>query len=1177
MISELLDRLRVFVSSTIRECASERAVIREAIRSINHEPVLFEDIGARPHPPRELYKTRLEMSQIFVGIYRESYGWIAPDMEISGVEDEFRIAADRGMDRLIYFYQTPSARDPRLQALIEAAMNAGITLAPYSAPEQLRDLVRNDVTAVVSARFVNQAVISREAPKATDVLDALLPNQSHRFRRPDVKARLLDALLRSRRLVVTAPLGGGKTVLLAQLSIENDWLFVDGQGLNRLDLLARVANAFRDRLGKRSITFTTEQSAIQELLAGWKALPDVTLVIDGAAEPVILWDLAGDHRLVLACQSVFGVPSSEHFVVPLLTREEIDAWVTALRGSRPSAGELSSLVARSGGNPLYLRFYALEGGASADLSLRELEVRAVQSLPPRAREITSYLALSNTPFSLGNLNDLVDTDEGPEGVAEQISVATGLLRQARGQVQLVHEHLRETLLDQLHQAPTRLAFFANRLGRYFEKAARYVAAFHVYLEAGEQRHADRLLAQAAHQVGIMGGGAPAVPIFRRQVELAREIGHSDQEVYALLSLAYSYKQIGARDDASRALDDARSAAKRQENQELLLRVREIDLVIDVAARPQGERIRDLEALRKTLADAGDFFNAARVGTLVTPEYIYRRDYENAASISREALDVFTNLGDEYGIRVARLNLAAALSGIAGREQEALAIARELQQDLDPEGYPRERAVLCNLLTRYYRELGDTRRASEFALEAIEIGEQLNYLHVIAVNRINLGNVRRDEEDLDQALVEYRAAEQAAVAGGLRESESAANELIASVLNDREQYRMSLHHAQHAAALARLVGDHVLIARAEEERAIALKGQRDLDSSIAAYMAAAKAIGAFRPGGEFFVSLVGDALSLCVASQRIDLKIKFLKEIFASDLSAVDGNDRVHPLRVLYAVLPLMAKTIKEELLLPIVALSLADMLADIPPEVARRITLQSTKALLDSRTESLTNSTLATVAAILLAHSGDCLTLGDLVDIAERLARLSPRVYFKPQSDGAAHWTIRLEIADGVVVSLVQMDDIPATARTTMILALLLASLGDLIRERLLETERIPRQEAIINVAGRMELGMQIGPELLDLGEMPKGFAVAESTDVTRIDQPPILVVCAEDFPTQWKPNKHALSDVHLLLSEVLRVFVAHLLAKSVEPEVLFPKIVALIREIGYRGTADYAHPRVSR
>jgi hypothetical protein len=59
-------RLRVFVSSTLAELAAERAAVREAIERLQLTPVLFE-LGARPHPPRDLYRAYLEQSQIFVG------------------------------------------------------------------------------------------------------------------------------------------------------------------------------------------------------------------------------------------------------------------------------------------------------------------------------------------------------------------------------------------------------------------------------------------------------------------------------------------------------------------------------------------------------------------------------------------------------------------------------------------------------------------------------------------------------------------------------------------------------------------------------------------------------------------------------------------------------------------------------------------------------------------------------------------------------------------------------------------------------------------------------------------------------------------------------------------------------------------------------------------------------
>ena len=1169
-----VDRLRVFVSSAIKECADERAVVRDAIRSLNHEPVLFEDIGARPHPPRDLYKARLEISQIFIGIYKESYGWIAPEMDVSGVEDEFRLATAQGMDRLIYIYEGPSSRNSKLQTLIDEAKNAGITVAFYTDPAQLKDRIRNDLTAVVSNRFVDQALVLHEAPKPEEVLNSLVPNPMHRLRRSNVERSLVDTLNEWGRIVVSAPIGAGKTILLAQLSAEKGWVFVDGQGLNRLDLLARATNAIRERLGRPPITLTTEQAATKELLRSWDGLPDVPLAVDGASEPMVLWEIPATNRqLVVTSRSALGVPSNQRFDLPLLTADEIIAWVTALQGKRPDPGELARLVARSGSSPLYLRFFALGGGASADLSLRELEIRAVQSLPPRAKEITSYLALSPRPFSLGDLRALVHAEEGPEAVADQVSIASGLLRQIRGQIMLVHEHLRATILDQLHQAPARLAFFTSRLGRFFEDTERHLAAFHVYVEADEHGHADRVLERAANQAALMGGGAPAVPVFRRQAELAQERGDLEERLSALLALSFALKQTGAKDDAGHALDHARATAEKMNEPAHFLKVKEMEAVLDIGGRPRSERIAELNALRNSYVENNDLFNAACTGTLLTAEYIFGGYYQSAEKVSREVLQVFNDFGDEYGKRIARLNLAAALSGIEGREEEAAAIAQELQQELAPEEYPRERAVLCNYLTRHYRQSGETARAAEFAIEAIHIGEQMDDLHVIAINRINLGNVRRDEGELDQAVIEYQAAEQAAVTAGLRDSEAAANELIASVHNEREEYDVALHHALHAAAVARLVGDHVLIARAEEERAIALKGQNDVETAIRSYTDAATAISAFRPSGSFFVSLTSDALHLCATSQRIDLKIQLLKGIFVPELKPVDG--RTDPLHALYSILPRMADTItRVDRLLPIVALSMTDLFAGIPPLVERRIVLQMTDALLPRGSMLPTTTRLAALAAILMAQSGNLLTLGDVADIAERIAAASARIYFKPQSDGSGHWTLRLEIADGVIVSLIQLDDSPRTAITTTILALLLLGLDRIIRQRLLDTDRIPRQEAIINVVSRKDFEAQLGSERLELGDMPKGFVIAESKDVAQSDQPPILVVCADQFPTPWRPNEHALSDIHLLLGELLRVLVAHLLARAVEPEVLFPKIGSIIRRISCRRPAVHPHPK---
>ena len=80
-------RLRVFVSSTLAEMAEERAAVARAITGLQLTPVMFE-LGARPHPPRELFRAYLAQSDIFIGLYWQRYGWIGRDMDISGLEVE---------------------------------------------------------------------------------------------------------------------------------------------------------------------------------------------------------------------------------------------------------------------------------------------------------------------------------------------------------------------------------------------------------------------------------------------------------------------------------------------------------------------------------------------------------------------------------------------------------------------------------------------------------------------------------------------------------------------------------------------------------------------------------------------------------------------------------------------------------------------------------------------------------------------------------------------------------------------------------------------------------------------------------------------------------------------------------------------------------------------------------
>src|ERR1700757_419469 len=108
-------RLRVFVSSTLGEFVEERRAVARAISALRLTPVMFEQ-GARPYPPRDVYRAYLAQSDVFIGLYWQRYGQAPPDMDVSGLGEEFDLSAE--LPRLLYVKEPAPGREPRLDRVL---------------------------------------------------------------------------------------------------------------------------------------------------------------------------------------------------------------------------------------------------------------------------------------------------------------------------------------------------------------------------------------------------------------------------------------------------------------------------------------------------------------------------------------------------------------------------------------------------------------------------------------------------------------------------------------------------------------------------------------------------------------------------------------------------------------------------------------------------------------------------------------------------------------------------------------------------------------------------------------------------------------------------------------------------------------------------------------------------
>ena len=118
-----MDKLRIFISSTMQDLQSERKAVTDAINKNRFwQSVNAESFVARSESPREVCLEEIRKSHIYIGIFKNCYGYIPKNNNPEGYSVtalEYYEARNNKLPIFIFVYKNAKNREEKLKEFLK--------------------------------------------------------------------------------------------------------------------------------------------------------------------------------------------------------------------------------------------------------------------------------------------------------------------------------------------------------------------------------------------------------------------------------------------------------------------------------------------------------------------------------------------------------------------------------------------------------------------------------------------------------------------------------------------------------------------------------------------------------------------------------------------------------------------------------------------------------------------------------------------------------------------------------------------------------------------------------------------------------------------------------------------------------------------------------------------------
>jgi tetratricopeptide (TPR) repeat protein len=1136
-------KINIFISSRIEECAPERTAAKLAVESLNHLPILFEHKGAFSSNSRDVYLSLLDDSQFVIAIYNEGYGYIdeANGMTISGLEDEFVFAQKQSKNTLCYVKRYPQNREPRLSDLIDR-IGPDFKLHFYDATDELREQIKDDLTREITALVVRAIDNNFELGFQT-VLEAAEAGPFGLLGRDELLDELRTNLDQDYLVLLDGPSGSGKTTVAAQLAKEVSGIYLDAEGLGVVQLFDRCV-AMLDREAGYSLQNSTVKGAQLNLARAWSETNASLLVVDNCNYISELIEAIG----------LGGGGAAEKKVLVIGEAPDVDIKTVQI-------GPISEAEASRWAMQMALDVQDIRPDSEVLIATALLQVNEFFAPPLEDGSVLQYLALVESPVSIEILSKAITgSADQVEAVYTEIEKHASFVRDEPRGVTLSNSSLREEIRTLLSASPQKLSYYSTRMSAAFEASGMLREAVKVLLQHGRQPQLR--LARAALNEALKLGDWKLGEEIADNLLRAAESENRVSEIFELsLMLISPLQELGQRSRAETLIKTAEKLAPE-------LGAKAIDELAEVqlASRARASLFRgDVQAIKETQSTYranGDEWNAARLGIELSALLISAKEFEEAEKELRSSLEAFLLIGDGYGVELAKRNLASALSGLDGRDEELDRLLAEVGPESSEEQDTRRlEAWSCNLSTRRLRQAGRYDEAERTARRSVELAEELGDQSLKSLNLINLGNVYKDQGKSSDALRTYAEAGQIAQVCGRRDIEADSSRLSAGILNDTlesektfgDSKRQAREFALHAIGL--LEGSIYIAALSHAFLELA-EACYDLDLKLEAANAYVNAAEGFDQSNEdeFFDFALVNGSRLLLKNDP-DLYMQEMARILRSDISP--EMNRADQFIILLRAMP---TKLGQKSLIPVISNHIGHLVSETPDVLLMPlIEIALDVAVGVDGFEEEWRKLLASLAlAPLLARdpSGHLKT-----QFCNTLAEEVSGLDYRTTEGGTSSWAVRMDLGKPVLLTIETLDETPGTQVAGILLALFLKAFEETIAHELV-AEPIS-DELHISLMTIAEMPEDLSKSVLDMldGATPlEDHGVAVTRPATFEERAPTFVILSDDFLDRIALGKEIGGTHHFLFAKALQEISLQLTNGEIESESFSQVVNSIVR-----------------